>query len=133
MVEVGPAAEIYSHPAAPLHPRFDRHHPHPDPVVVRSKAKLGARGELPSAMDPPSCCRFRTRCPMAQEICARVVPPLQPGGGSVALPAAELEAATAAATAAGTVPHLTTCHFPIDGKAAVDVLGGGDAAPPEPE
>ena len=123
MVEVGPAAEIYSHP---------QHHytrglidtiPTPDPVVERSKAKLGVRGELPSAMDPPSGCRFRTRCPMAQEICARVVPPLQSGGGSVALPAAELEAATAAATAAGTVPHLTACHFPLDGKAAVDAIG----------
>ena len=129
MVEVGPAAEIYSHP---------QHHytrglidtiPTPDPVVERSKAKLGVRGELPSAMDPPSGCRFRTRCPMAQEICARVVPPLQSGGGSIPLPASELEAAKTAAAAAGTVPHLTACHFPINGQAAVDVMGMDPAAP----
>lgn len=122
VMEVGPAAEIYSHP---------RHHytrglidtiPIPDPVIERQKAKLGVRGELPSAMDPPSGCRFRTRCPMAQDICAKVVPPLQPGGGSVAMPATELTLATEAALAAGTVPHLTACHFPIDGQAAVAAL-----------
>nr|WP_245348579.1 oligopeptide/dipeptide ABC transporter ATP-binding protein [Paeniglutamicibacter psychrophenolicus] len=134
VVEVlGPAAEIYSHP----HHHYTRGLidtiPTPDPVVQRSKAKLGVRGELPSAMDPPSGCGFRTRCPMAQEIYARVVPPLQPGGGSVTLPAAELAAATAAATAVGTVPHLTACRFPLDGKGAVDVLSGSDGAPPEPE
>ncbi|WP_219817001.1 ABC transporter ATP-binding protein [Arthrobacter sp. GMC3] len=122
MVEIGPAATVYSHP---------QHHytrglidtiPIPDPVVERAKAKLGVRGELPSAMNPPSGCRFRTRCPMAQEICAKVVPPLQPGGGSVQVPAAEVEAATAAAAAAGTVPHLVACHFPINGHRAVDTL-----------
>lgn len=122
VMEVGPAAEIYSHP---------RHHytrglidtiPIPDPVIERQKAKLGVRGELPSAMDPPSGCRFRTRCPMAQDICAKVVPPLQPGGGSVAMPATELTLATETALAAGTVPHLTACHFPIDGQAAVAAL-----------
>jgi peptide/nickel transport system ATP-binding protein len=122
MVEVGPAAEVYSHP---------QHHytrglidtiPIPDPVVERAKAKLGVRGELPSAMNPPSGCRFRTRCPMAQDICAKVVPPLQPGGGSEPVPVQDVEAATAAATAAGTVPHLVACHFPINGHSAVDTL-----------
>lgn len=131
VMEVGPAAEIYSQP---------RHHytrglidtiPIPDPVIERQKAKLGVRGELPSAMDPPSGCRFRTRCPMAQDICAKVVPPLQPGGGSVAMPAAELTLATEAALAAGTVPHLTACHFPIDGQVAVATLPqlGSDPVP----
>ena len=129
MVEVGPAAAVYSHP---------RHHytrglidtiPVPDPIVERQKAKLGVRGELPSAMNPPSGCRFRTRCPAAQEICAKVVPPLQPGGGSVPMPAAELEAATAAAAAAGTIPHMTACHFPINGHAAADTLVEGTLTP----
>ncbi|PYI66639.1 peptide ABC transporter ATP-binding protein [Arthrobacter livingstonensis] len=129
MVEVGPAAAVYSHP---------QHHytrglidtiPIPDPVIERQKAKLGVRGELPSAMNPPSGCRFRTRCPMAQEICAKVEPPLQPGGGSVPMPAAELAAATAAAAAAGTIPHLTACHFPINGHAAADTLVEGTVAP----
>ncbi|MET4003944.1 peptide/nickel transport system ATP-binding protein [Arthrobacter sp. UYCu511] len=125
MVEVGPAAEVYAHP---------QHHytrglidtvPIPDPVVERAKAKLGVAGELPSAMNPPSGCRFRTRCPAAQEICAQVVPPLQPGGGTVPLPPESLVEATASAAAAGTVPHLTACHFPINAHAAVDTLLGG--------
>jgi len=128
MVEVGPAAEIYSHP---------QHHytrglidtvPIPDPVVERAKAKLGVAGELPSAMNPPSGCRFRTRCPMAQEICAKVVPTLQPGGGTEVQTAEAVAEATAKAAAAGTVPHLTACHFPINGHAAVDTL----LALPEP-
>jgi len=129
MVEVGPAAEVYSHP---------QHHytrglidtiPIPDPVVERQKAKLGVRGELPSAMNPPSGCRFRTRCPMAQDICARVVPPLQPGGGSEPMPAAEVEAAVASAAARGTVPHMTACHFPINGHSAADTLVEGAVSP----
>ncbi|MDQ0276813.1 peptide/nickel transport system ATP-binding protein [Arthrobacter silviterrae] len=129
MVEVGPAAEVYSHP---------QHHytrglidtiPIPDPVVERQKAKLGVRGELPSAMNPPSGCRFRTRCPMAQDICARVVPPLQPGGGSEPMAAAEVEAAVASAAARGTVPHMTACHFPINGHSAADTLVEGAVSP----
>ncbi|WP_125613503.1 ABC transporter ATP-binding protein [Specibacter cremeus] len=129
MVEVGPAATVYAHP---------QHHytrglidtiPIPDPVIERRKAKLGVRGELPSAMNPPSGCRFRTRCPMAQEICARVEPPLQPGGGHEPMPADELAAATAKAVAAGTVPHLVACHFPINGHAAADTLTDETAAP----
>ncbi|NYG17991.1 oligopeptide/dipeptide ABC transporter ATP-binding protein [Arthrobacter psychrochitiniphilus] len=125
MVEVGPAAEVYAHP---------QHHytrglidtvPIPDPVVERAKAKLGVAGELPSAMNPPSGCRFRTRCPAAQEICAQVVPPLQPGGGTVPLPPESLVEATASAAAAGTVPHLTACHFPINAHVAVNTLLGG--------
>ncbi|WP_287928630.1 ABC transporter ATP-binding protein [Arthrobacter sp.] len=129
MVEVGPAAAVYSHP---------QHHytrglidtiPIPDPIVERQKAKLGVRGELPSAMNPPSGCRFRTRCPMAQEICAKVVPPLQPGGGSVPMPAADVEVATAAAAAHGTIVHMTACHFPINGHAAADTLVEGTVTP----
>ncbi|GAA4370640.1 ABC transporter ATP-binding protein [Paeniglutamicibacter cryotolerans] len=129
MVEVGPAAEVYSRP---------QHHytrglidtiPIPDPIVERQKAKLGVRGELPSAINPPSGCRFRTRCPMAQDICARVVPLLQPGGGSEPISAQAVADATDLAAARGTVPHLTACHFPIDGYAAVDVLGDTVATP----
>ncbi|WP_218063208.1 ABC transporter ATP-binding protein [Arthrobacter sp. SDTb3-6] len=129
MVEVGPAAAVYSHPLHHYTRGLIDTIPIPDPVIERKKAKLGVRGELPSAMNPPSGCRFRTRCPMAQEICAKVVPPLQPGGGSVPMPADRLEAMTAAAAAHGTIPHMTACHFPINGHAAADTLSGGPEEP----
>ena len=56
----------------------------------------------------PSGCRFRTRCPMAQEICAQVEPKLRIGGGSD-------QSDTPAR--AGELPHLVACHFPLVGEA----------------
>ncbi len=60
--------------------------PLPTPSTERAKESEGIKGELPSAMHPPSGCRFRTRCPIAQEICCdRKEPELQPfGDGQVA-------------------------------------------------
>ena len=101
IVEVGTAGEIVDHP---------RHHytkglieavPTADPKIERAKAKLGVRGQLPSAINPPSGCRFRTRCPAAQDICARVEPLLQTDTGE-RLVGGGIETA-----------HLTACHFPI--------------------
>lgn len=111
IVEIGPAASVYSRP---------RHHytrglidalPIADPAVEKHKARLGVSGELPSATAPPSGCRFRTRCPMAAEICARVEPPLQVGGGSV--PTGH-PVPTAYTEAAGKTPHRVACHFPLN-------------------
>ena len=130
MVEVGPAPEVYSYPLHHYTRGLIDTIPVPDPVIEKKKAKLWVRGDLPSAMNPPSGCRFRTRCPAAQDICAKVVPPLQPGGGHLPMPAKEFQAATAKATAAGTVPHLVACHFPLNGRAAVDTLV--DVPAPEP-
>ena len=70
LVEVGPAADVY---AAPVHP-YTRGLidtvPVADPNLERAKEHQGVRGELPSAVAPPSGCRFRTRCPRAQDLCA---------------------------------------------------------------
>jgi peptide/nickel transport system ATP-binding protein len=111
IVEIGPAPDVYSRP---------NHHytrglidtiPIADPVVERQKAKLGVRGELPSAMNPPSGCRFRTRCPVAQDICAKIEPPLQVGGGATEKPPVE--------GINGQMPHMVACHFPLNvGSAA---------------
>jgi oligopeptide/dipeptide ABC transporter ATP-binding protein len=62
-----------------------------DPVAEKAKVAKGVSGELPSALDPPSGCRFRTRCPQAQERCAVEEPPLRLFGDG----------------------HLAACHFPL--------------------
>ena len=77
LVEVGPASAVYNHPAHPYTDGLLSSVPVPDPKVERAKAAHVVRGELPSPMNPPSGCRFRTRCPFAKEICAEVEPPLR--------------------------------------------------------
>jgi peptide/nickel transport system ATP-binding protein len=76
VMEIGPSAALF---AAPLHP-YTRSLisavPIPDVAVERQRQRHRLRGEPPSALDPPSGCRFRTRCPLAQDICARETPPL---------------------------------------------------------
>jgi peptide/nickel transport system ATP-binding protein len=92
LVEVGPADEVYLSPAHPYTQGLIESAPRADPSTEQSKAKSGVRGEIPSALNPPSGCRFRTRCPIAQEICAEIEPPLRsfsPAG------------------------HLAACHFPL--------------------
>ena len=64
--------------------------PVPDPRVERARRHVPMKGEPPSALNPPSGCRFRTRCPIAEERCALQEPPL-------------LEAAAG---------QRVACHFP---------------------
>jgi peptide/nickel transport system ATP-binding protein len=77
LMEVGPAATVYNRPAHPYTQGLLSSIPVPDPVLERTKLKLVPRGELPSPMNPPSGCRFRTRCPRAKELCAEVEPPMR--------------------------------------------------------
>ncbi|MDQ2874020.1 MAG: ABC transporter ATP-binding protein, partial [Actinomycetota bacterium] len=76
LVETGPADEVYLTPAHPYTRGLIDSAPVADPGAEQSKAAAGVQGELPSAIHPPSGCRFRTRCPRAQEICAEVEPPV---------------------------------------------------------
>ncbi|MCW2761506.1 MAG: oligopeptide/dipeptide transporter, ATPase subunit [Marmoricola sp.] len=77
LVEVGRADQVYEKPAHPYTDLLLKAIPEPDPADRPQGAKELPAGELPSAIDPPSGCRFRTRCPLAQEICATTEPPLQ--------------------------------------------------------
>jgi peptide/nickel transport system ATP-binding protein len=82
LVEVGPADEVYYRPVHPYTKGLIDTVPVADPFLERAKEHQGVKGELPSAVAPPSGCRFRTRCPFAQELCAAEEPPLRPFSAS---------------------------------------------------
>ena len=93
LVELGPAHDVYEHPAHPYTRGLLDAVPEPDPIAARKKSGVAAvRGELPSAVHPPSGCRFRTRCPRAEERCALEEPPLVSFGTG----------------------HVAACHFPLE-------------------
>ena len=80
VVELGTGDDIYRRPAHPYTDALIKTIPLPDPAAERAKTEVGIRGELPSPIDPPSGCRFRTRCPRARGLCAEEEPPLRPFG-----------------------------------------------------
>ena len=90
VMEIAPAEDLFT---ASLHP-YTRYLisavPIPDADAERKRERLPLGGEPPSAIDPPSGCCFRTRCPIAKSVCAEVVPPLS-------------------LLRSG---HLAACHFP---------------------
>jgi oligopeptide/dipeptide ABC transporter ATP-binding protein len=99
LVEVGAADDVYLRPAHPYTKGLLDSAPVADPEAEQAKVKAGITGELPSAIHPPSGCRFRTRCPLAEDICAEVEPPLRafPGTG-----------------------HVAACHFPLQNPQSAD-------------
>ncbi len=79
MCEIGDTAEIYDHPAHPYTRFLLDSVPKPDPEL-RDDNQVILAGEIPSPVNPPSGCRFRTRCPYADEQCAREVPEMREYG-----------------------------------------------------
>jgi peptide/nickel transport system ATP-binding protein len=91
LVEVGPAESLYRRPLHPYTVALLASIPSPDPAAPHEPVAATIHGEPASPIDPPSGCRFRTRCPRAQDICAREEPPLRPLADD----------------------HYAACHFPV--------------------
>jgi peptide/nickel transport system ATP-binding protein len=93
--EVAPPDELYKNPAHPYTRILIDSIPEPDPT--RGTGEYQTYGEIPSPITPPSGCRFRTRCPKVQDICASEEPILRE-------------------TSPG---HFVACHFPIESAVAI--------------
>ncbi len=108
LCEIAPSDELYARPAHPYSEALLASIPEP---VPGSNARLGAlTGELPSPTDPPSGCRFRTRCPYAEQRCADEEPvmrEIRPG-------------------------QFVACHFPLVDRVTVGPTHQGAVAPPPP-
>lgn len=97
IVEIGQAFQIYGAPAHPYTTALLSAVPLPDPDVERARQRITLKGDVPSPINVPSGCPFRTRCWKAEDVCAKVIPPL-----------AEIEPG-----------HRAACHFPEQAKSRV--------------
>ena len=77
MVELADAKEIYDHPLHPYSKSLMSAVPVPDPVIARANQRVVLHGDIPSPLNAPSGCPFRTRCAYACDACAEAMPELK--------------------------------------------------------
>ncbi|MBR5265576.1 MAG: ATP-binding cassette domain-containing protein, partial [Clostridia bacterium] len=77
LVEVGDSNELYRNPLHPYTRALLSAIPIPDPHLMKKRQIAAIDGEIPSPLNVPSGCAFRTRCPMAMEVCAKDTPKLK--------------------------------------------------------
>ena len=77
LVETSTSEELYSHPLHPYTKGLMDSVPVADPKLARQKEKSSIEGDIPSPINPPSGCRFHTRCPYATEACSAQMPDMK--------------------------------------------------------
>lgn len=76
MTEIAPSDKLYADPKHPYAQALLSAIPIPDPEIMRNSNRIIIEGDVPSPINPPSGCTFRTRCPYAKDICAKETPEL---------------------------------------------------------
>jgi oligopeptide/dipeptide ABC transporter ATP-binding protein len=116
VMELSPAAELYTKPIHPYTRALLSAIPIPDPKQNRARERDVVGGEPPNPVDPPPGCRFHTRCPRATDVCKTVEPPLTEYANG----------------------HLAACHHPLNvtadeiqasTRSAASPLSAGDTQP----
>jgi len=74
VVEMGPSEKLFSDPKHPYTRALIDAVPNPDPLSEAAREFVALEGEVPSPLSPPSGCVFHTRCPLAMDVCRKVVP-----------------------------------------------------------